>query len=212
MENSENLERVEGVKDTQEVFENDIEMYLKMFCEQQNIKDLKAESQSVWNAALIYIKRNLFKDRSKLKDKSNININNNNIVSNFNRYNYILVNNICDYYIYLCLMYDKEVSQLGFSNLTGISLESLNEWGNNVNKLSQVSSEIYKKLNYFREESLSNKLATGNKNPVGILAILNRHYQWNLPGVSRENNKQQVLSVEQLPNLKQLEGKENTDK
>lgn len=212
MKNSENLERVEGVEDTQEVFENDIEMYLKMFCEQQNIKDLKAESQSVWNAALIYIKRNVFKDRSKLKDKSNININNNNIVSNFNRYNYILVNNICDYYIYLCLMYDKEVSQLGFSNLTGISLESLNEWGNNVNKLSKVSSEIYKKLNYFREESLSNKLATGNKNPVGILAILNRHYQWNLPGVSRENNKQQVLSVEQLPNLKQLESKENTDK
>lgn len=221
MKNSENLERVEGVEDTQEVFENDIEMYLKMFCEQQNIKDLKAESQSVWNAALIYIKRNLFKDRSKLKLKGKLyNYNNNNYNnhysnlnnSNCNAYDIDKVNIICDYYIYLCLMYDKEVSQLGFSNLTGISLDTLNEWGNNVNKLSKTGTEIYKKLNHFREESLSNKLATGNKNPVGILAILNRHYQWNLPGVSRENNKQQVLSVEQLPNLKQLESKENTDK
>ena len=109
-------------------------------------------------------------------------------------------------------MYDKEVSLLGFSNLTGIHIDTLIDWGHNINKLSTSACEIYKKLNHFREESLSNKLATGNKNPVGILAILNRHYQWNLPGVSRESNKQQVLTVEQLPDLKQLESKEKLDK
>jgi hypothetical protein len=52
-----------------------------------------------------------------------------------------------------------------------------------------------------REESLSNKLADGNKNPVGILAILNRHYQWNLPGVSKESAKTGALSAAELPKL-----------
>lgn len=51
-----------------------------------------------------------------------------------------------------------------------------------------------------REESLSSKLATGNKNPVGILAILNKHYQWNLPGVKTEQNRQ-IKTAEQLPQL-----------
>ena len=61
--------------------------------------------------------------------------------------------------------------------------------------------EIYKKLIAFREESLSSKLATGNKNPVGILAILNRHYQWNMPGVTRETSKRQSLGAAELPKL-----------
>ena len=52
-----------------------------------------------------------------------------------------------------------------------------------------------------REQSLSNKLADGKQNPVGILAILNRHYAWNLPGVSKENAKQGALSAAELPKL-----------
>ena len=53
-------------------------------------------------------------------------------------------------------------------------------------------------LRDFREESLSNKLATGNKNPVGILAILNRHFAWNLPGVSRENTNKTALTAAEI--------------
>jgi len=95
----------------------------------------------------------------------------------------------------------KEVSILGFSSLTGIDESVIYDWGNNCNKLSTSASEIYKKLSHFREESLSNKLADGNKNPVGILAILNRHYQWNLPGVSKESAKGGALSAAELPKL-----------
>ena len=209
---NEELEYLEGIEQTSDVYENDIVLYLKLFCEENNLQDLKKESQSVWNGALMYIRRNVFNDRTKLKDKSNINISSNNIPSNFNRYNYDLVNDICDYYIYLCLIYDKEVSLTGFSNLTGISIESLTEWGNSVNKLSNSSSEIYKKLNHFREESLSNKLATAKNNPVGILAILNRHYQWNLPGVSKEKAQPQVISVNELQQLENIKRLESADK
>ena len=97
----------------------------------------------------------------------------------------------------MCMKYDKEVSIIGFSTLTGVSDVIIHEWGNN-GKPSSLSFNIYKKLNQFREESLSNKLATANKNPVGVLAILNRHYQWNLPGVSKETTNKNNISLEDL--------------
>ena len=96
------------------------------------------------------------------------------------------------------------MSIIGFSTLTGIDNETIRLWrnsGNNSDKLSQSRFGIYKKLFDFREESLSNKLATGNKNPVGILAILNRHYSWNLPGVSKESAPKQALTAADLPRL-----------
>ena len=104
----------------------------------------------------------------------------------------------------MCMRYDKEVSIIGFSTLTGIDESIIHDWGNNERKLSPLSSQIYKKLNEFREESLSNKLATGNKNPVGVLAILNRHYAWNLPGVSKEQTSKRALSAAELPKLGEI--------
>ena len=90
---------------------------------------------------------------------------------------------------------------MGYSKLLGISNEIISMWGNNNNKLSSKGFEIYKKLHEEREESLSNKLADGNKNPVGLLAILNRHYQWNLPGVSKESANRSSLTAAELPKL-----------
>ena len=212
---NENLEHLEGIEQTLEVFENDIVLYLNMFCEENNLQDLKKESQSVWNGALRYIKKHVFKDKSKLKDKSNIDMSNNIMSSNYNRYNYDLVDDICNIYIDLCMVYDKEISIIGFSNLTGIDYENIYNWNSNVNNsnsLSKKGFDIYKKLNHFREESLSNKLATAKNNPVGILAILNRHYQWNLPGVSREKAQPQVISVNELQQLEDIKKLGNTDK
>lgn len=204
------MEQTQGQEQVIEVFENDIEMYLTMFCEEQEIDDMKKESQSVWNAALMYIKRHVFNNPSVLKtSKPLTGYNNNNYNnqysnlnnSNCNSYDIDMVSSVCDYYIYLCMMYDKEVSVIGFCNLTGISQECIYSWGNNTRELSTSGIEIYKKLNQYREESLSNKLATGNKNPVGVLAILNRHYAWNLPGVSREQSGNRALTDAELPKL-----------
>ena len=184
-----------------EVFENDIQLYLSMFCEENGIDDMKKESQSVWNGALRYIRRHVFNNKDVLKSKDNINIYNNNIPSTFNAYNYDTVNSICDIYIDLCFINDKEVSIIGFSNLTGIDNETINVWGNNDNKLSSLSFGIYKKLSQFREESLSNKLVTGNKNPVGVIAVLNRQYGWASPYTSDSNRQKRSLTADELPKL-----------
>lgn len=186
-----------------EVFENDLDKYLHLFCSENDIDDMKKESQAVWNSCLRYIYKNVFKGKDLLKDKTLYNINNNCIMnSTYNSYDYDIVLDLLNIYIYdMCLKYDKEVSILGFSTLSGIDDSTIYNWGNNKgnsDKLSAKGFDIYQKLNQYREESLSNKLATGNKNPVGILAILNRHYQWNLPGVSKESANKNNLSLEDM--------------
>lgn len=195
------MEKVQGTENTIEVFENDIQMYLSMFCEENGIEDMKKESQSVWNGALRYIRRHVFNNKDLLKEPNNIYNINNSIVSNYNMYNYELVNNICDIYIDLCFINDKEVSILGFSNLTGIDNETISIWGDNCNKLSSTSFEVYKKLSQFREESLSNKLVTGNKNPVGVIAVLNRQYGWASPYTSDSNKQRKSISAEEIRQL-----------
>ena len=190
--------------DNMEIYENDIDLYLNLFCENNGIQNMRQESQSVWNSCLRYIYNNVFKNTDILKSKDIRRIDNNSIPSTFNAYNYNIVLYVLDIYIYnLCFKYDKEISIIGFSTLTGIDTDTMNKWRNN--EPGSLSLAIYKKLHDLREESLSNKLATGNKNPVGILAILNRHYSWNLPGVSKEtDSSRRALSVEQLPKLGQI--------
>lgn len=196
------MEVVTDAGNTIEIFENDIDKYLKLFCDEQNINDLLQVPQSVWNGALRYIYIHVFKNnRELLKQNNNTTVDGNNIPSNYNAYDYNIILQLTEYYIYLCSIYNKEVSIIGFSNLSGIDTDTINEWGNNNIKLSSTSAVIYKKLVMMREESLANKLADGNKNPVGILAILNRHYQWNLPGVSKESAKVGALSAAELPKL-----------
>ena len=194
------MERVEHTETTIDIFENDIDLYLHQFQEEQGIDDLRQVPQSVWNACLMYIQKHVFTNKDILKAQP-VSYSNGLMDSNYNMYNYDLLYNILEYYIYLCNMYSKEISSMGYSKLLGISNEIISMWGNNSNKLSTRSFEIYKKLHEEREESLSNKLADGNKNPVGVLAILNRHYQWNLPGVSKESAKQGALSAAELPKL-----------
>lgn len=190
------MEKVQEQEQTQEVFENDISLYLSMFCEDKGIEDIKSESQSVWNGALRYIRKHVFRCSDILKSKDNINIYNNNIPSNFNAYNYEVVNSVCDIYIDLCFVNDKEVSIIGFSNLTGIDAETIRLWGNE-DRLSSTSFAVYKKLFDFREESLSNKLVTGRQNPVGVLGVLNRHYAWNMPGVREDKGSKRVISADE---------------
>ena len=197
------VERVEHAESTIEVFENDIDLYLHQFQDEQEIEDFKQVGQSVWNGALRYIYNHVFKNKSNLLKSHNIyNINNNNIPSNCNMYNYDLLLEIVDYYIYdMCMVNNKEVSILGFETLTGIPQENIYNWGNDNNKLSSTGFKIYKKLTQMREESLSNKLVDGKQNPVGTIAVLNRQFGWASPYTSDANRNKSSLTAAELPKL-----------
>lgn len=194
------MERVKDTPNTIDIFENDIDLYLHQFQEEQGIEDMRTVPQSVWNACLMYIQRHVFSDKSMLKADS---IYSNSVFenTNHNMYNYDLLYNILEYYIYICNVYSKEISSMGYSKLIGISNEIISMWGNNDNKLSTRSFEIYKKLNQEREESLSNKLADGKQNPVGVIAILNRNYGWASPYTADANKSRRALTDTELPKL-----------
>lgn len=187
----------------QEVYDNDIDMYLKEFQEEQGIEDLRTASQNLWNAAMMYIQRHLFTDRNMLKQHNNVYTDNTLMATNCNSYDYDLLNNICDYYIYICSLYDKECSIWGFSKLTNINYQLIQEWGHNYNdsnRLSLKSCDIYKKLTDAREQSLVAKLMS-MKHPTAIAIVLNKDYSYNLPGVSKEVGNKSALSVADLPKL-----------
>lgn len=200
-EQQKTTERIEEQAETFEVYANDIELYINLFCENQGIDDLRKESQSVWNACLMYVQRHVFPDRQALKATENSTEYVNNIMpSTCGAYNYDLLDTIVNAYIYYCYMYDKEVSIQGFSKLVGIPKTVIDLWGTDL-RLSKKSINIYKKLIAEREESLSAKLASGKSNPVGILSILNHWYSWNLPGVTREQSARTALTAAELPRL-----------
>ena len=195
------MEKVHDQEQAIEVFENDIQLYLTMFCEENGIEDMTKEPQSRWNACLTYIQRHVFNNKDLLKQSNNIYNSNSIMDSNYNMYNYDLLYDILEYYVYICNMYNKEISIMGFSKLTKIDTDTINSWGNNENKLSSKSSVIYKKLSQEREESLSNKLADGKQNPVGVIAILNRQYGWASPYTSDSNRQKKALTDAELPKL-----------
>lgn len=188
-----------------EVFEHDIALYLSEFCAEQKIKTLKTESQSVWNAALMYVNKHVFPSRKILKSKKLVSQPGFPGKTTCGAYDLDMVSQICDIYIYICMKYEKEVSKVGFQLLTGIENATLATWKDGSRRgLSPLAVEIVEKLERFREESLSDKLADAKRNPVGILAILNRHFQWNLPGVSRERAQSAALGASELPKLGNL--------
>lgn len=193
-----------------EIYDNEIMAQLNIFCEENGIEDMKKESQAVWNSALYYIYKHVFKG-GVLKSTVNYNLNSNKIPSNCNSYDYDKCMDVLNIYIYdLCMRYDKEVSIIGYTTLTGIPDSIIYNWRDG-NKLSSVASDIYKKLAKYREESLSDKLVTGNKNPVGVIAVLNRQFGWASPYTADSNRQKQVQTADQLPDLTAQKTAELTD-
>lgn len=200
------MEKVQDEEKTADIFENDIAAYLDIFCKENKIEDMAKESQNRWNAAMMYIRRKVFSDNRILKRNkplegyvnNNYNNNYNNInQSNCNAYDIDKVNAVCDYYIYICNMYDKGVTITGFSKLTGIGEATIYDWGTeDSRKLSTSSWEIYKKLAAEYENSAESKLWS-NKNPVAVMAILNKRFGWNVSGTGGEPDRKRSISADQ---------------
>ena len=199
------MEKVEDFKDSEEVFENDIDLYFNEFCNKEKIENMAEAPQSIFYAALIYVYNHTFKNTNRLKLKSRLqgyinnnynnqygNINN----SNCNSYNYEYLNYVADYYIFLCYKYNKICTISGYCKLTGINETVIYDWANEkrASKLSASGRDLWEKLSKDYENSGEARLWSG-KNPVGHLAALNRRFGWNLPGVSRETCQRQTLTA-----------------
>lgn len=189
--------------ENQEIFENDIYLYIKRFTEEQNIEDLKKESQTVWSGCLMYVCKNVFKKKiNPLKETELIPIENNEYFnhSNYNKYNIKKVSELLDLYIYLCALYDKAITVLDFCKLSGIDSETIYSWGRDGQgeKAGSPSTDIFKRLTKEREESLSNRLISGRTNPVGTIAVLNHYHGWSQQNAQTEPSRLTKRTAEQI--------------
>lgn len=212
------LEQIEA-EQMPEVYDSQIAACIDEYCRMKKppIKDMSKEPQGIWNGALMYANKCLFKGREYFKDKKAFEFADG-CTGTCNRYDYDLLDKVLAAYAYLCMINDKEISIMGFSFLTGIDWRLLSGWGTTMRgKSSDGGFRLSQKLRDLREESLSAKLPTAGNKAMGILAMLNHHFQWNLPGVSRENTQRASLGASELPKLGEsapvqaLESKEKQD-
>lgn len=179
------------VNNTVDVFKSDIDMYINLWMEERNIEDLCKISQNRWYNCCKYIYEHVFKVNPKyLNDDNNIN----------NAYDTDKVNEVLDIYIDLCNDYEKVVNIVGFTFFTGIHRDTLNGWVNGV-QLASSGSDICKKIDEMREESLVGLQVSGKGNPMNYMPSLNKYCGFNMPGVRDQGSRVRALTASELPKL-----------
>lgn len=182
---------MQEVNNTVDVFKDDIDTYINLWMEERNIEDLCKISQNRWYNCCKYIYEHVFKVNPKyLKDDNNIN----------NAYDTDKVNEVLDIYIDLCNDYEKVVNIVGFTFFTGIHRDTLNGWVNGV-QLASSGSDICKKIDEMREESLVGLQVSGKGNPMNYMPSLNKYCGFNMPGVRDQGSRVRALTASELPKL-----------
>lgn len=185
------VENQEINNNTVDVFKSDIDMYINLWMEERNIEDMCGVSQNRWYNCCKYIYEHVFKMNPKyLKDDRNIN----------NAYDTDKVNEVLDIYIDLCNDYEKVVNIVGFTFFTGIHRDTLNGWVNGV-QLGSSGSDICKKIDEMREESLVGLQVSGKGNPMNYMPSLNKYCGFNMPGVRDQGSRARALTASELPQL-----------
>lgn len=182
---------------TVEIFDNDLDFWLKDYCEKYDY-DLKKESQNVFHGCMKYIYIHTFlKDNSTLKIKPIYSVNNsrNSLKTSYGAYDIEKLYNLLLWYEFVADTYDKAITISGFNKLSGVGRSTLYGWRDTetynddryTGKAATSSrSDFIKKLRELEEDSLTAIGITGKRNIVGTLEALNYSYGHNMPGVSRE--------------------------
>lgn len=182
---------MQEVNNAVDVFKDDIDMYINLWMEERSIEDMCKVSQNRWYNCCKYVYENVFKVNPKyLKDDNNIN----------NAYDTDKVNEVLDIYIDLCNDYEKVVNIVGFTFFTGIHRDTLNGWVNGV-QLGSSGSDICKKIDEMREESLVGLQVSGKGNPMNYMPSLNKYCGFNMPGVRDQGARARALTASELPKL-----------
>lgn len=178
-----------------EIYENDFEIAMAEACQKFEIESLVKEGQTRWKAVMHYVGKRVFPDNKVLKDKNTVWLEGNKIPTNNNRYDYNILNILCDYYIQLSRRYNKLISTVAFSEMVNISTDTVDRWRDD--EPSTTTFGIWKKLQGNREDSLKDK-AVDSGNVMGVFQVGRREYQWDMPGVREDSRKSIAPTPEEI--------------
>jgi len=167
-----------------------IDRLIEEFKISHDVDDIRTISQNEFTGILKYIQFNYIRPTKCLYKYTPNTIHNNNITLMYNDY---IVSSICDYYMYLCSIYNKIVNVYGFYALTGIDFKTFESWEEMQSQRPQAFQTI-KRLKKEYECTLENGAQSG-KNPVGFIATLNHRFGW-----SADNKPQLTVNITRSKN------------
>lgn len=184
--------------DEAEIYDNDFEIAIAEACQKFGIDDLARASQRRWKRVMEFVGKRIFRDNKILRDKNTVWLEGNNIPTNNNRFDYNIINILCDYYMSLSDQYDKLISAEAFSLFLNIPRDTIGSWKDE--EPSSTRFHIYKKLKDFRLECIKDN-SYDNGNVTGTMYVGNVEYGTNLPGVREDSARRKVLTAAELPKL-----------
>lgn len=181
--------------DDVEIIEDDFINAIEEAAARFRYDDINTITQRQWKAVLKYAGDKIFSDRGLLKSKQLIVYNGNTIPSNSNRYDYNILNTLCDYYMHISDRYNKLISIEAFSLMIGLSRDTVRTW--NEHEPSTPTFGIWKKLKDGRFDCIKDH-SYDNGNVTGTMYLGNVEYGTNLPGVREESGRRHSISLEDL--------------
>lgn len=180
--------------DEVDIYDSDFDAAIGDACARFGIDDLTKASQRRWKRVMEFVGKRIFADSKILRDKNTVWLEGNKIPTNNNRFDYNILNILCDYYMSLSDQYDKLISAEAFSLFLNISRDTVGNWKDE--DPSSTRFLIYKKLKDFRLECIKDN-SYDNGNVTGTMYVGNVEYGTNLPGVREEKSSRRVISADE---------------
>ena len=185
---------------TVQIYTSTVNDLIDQACIEFHIGDLLKAGQRQWKAVMYYVGKRLFPDTKVLKDKRLYSTGV--AMTNYNRYDYEVLDILCNYYLNLSDRYSKLVSAVAFSYFCNIPTNTIDIWAGD--EPSQGSFKIWQKLRQNRKDCILDRAYDSNS-PVGAMYVGNTDFPQEL---GTDMGQRKAITAQELPRLDEKKSQE----
>lgn len=202
MQDIENVDLTSLIVDlgTVQIYTSTVQDLIDNACIEFHIDDLLKAGQRQWKAVMYYVGKRLFPDTKVLKDKRLYSTGV--AMTNYNRYDYDVLDILCNYYLNLSDRYSKLVSAVAFSYFCNIPTNTIDIWAGD--EPSQGSFKIWQKLRQNRKDCILDRAYDSNS-PVGAMYVGNTDFPQEL---GTDMGQRKAITAQELPRLDEKKSQE----
>lgn len=202
MQDVENVDLTRLIVDlgTVQIYTSTVQDLIDQACIEFHIDDLLKAGQRQWKAVMYYVGKRLFPDTKVLKDKRLYSTGV--AMTNYNRYDYDVLDILCNYYLNLSDRYSKLVSAVAFSYFCNIPTNTIDIWAGD--EPSQGSFKIWQKLRQSRKDCILDRAYDSNS-PVGAMYVGNTDFPQEL---GTDMGQRKAITAQELPRLDEKKSQE----
>lgn len=202
MQDVENVDITRLIVDlgTVQIYTSTVNDLIDQACIEFHIDDLLKAGQRQWKAVMYYVGKRLFPDTKVLKDKRLYSTGV--AMTNYNRYDYGVLDILCNYYLNLSDRYSKLVSAVAFSYFCNIPTNTIDIWAGD--EPSQGSFKIWQKLRQNRKDCILDRAYDSNS-PVGAMYVGNTDFPQEL---GTDMGQYKAITAQELPRLDEKKSQE----